>query len=81
MPDAKGMPDANINQEPQPTLNTKNLWLNIIITHSKVTSSPFTSLLTIFQYFLNLRLLPSYIVTNSAIKMNMCRALPVNQVA
>ena len=35
----------NIDRGPQPTLNTKTLRLNVIITHSKFISSPFTSLL------------------------------------
>ena len=59
-------------------LNTENQWLNIIITHPKFISSPFTSLfLTIFQYFLNLS--PSYIAMNIGIKhdflcINICWA-------
>ena len=66
------MPDAKrIDRGSQRTLNTENLWLIGIITHSTFISSPFTSLfLTIFQYFLNR--VPSYIATNTdkAIEMN-----------
>ena len=69
----------NIDRGPQPTLNTENPWLNVIIIHSKFISSPFTSLFsTIFQYFLNHSL--SYIVTNtgkSATEMNTRSGLSV----
>ena len=67
----------NIDRGPQPMLNTENLLLNVIITHCKFISSPFTSLfLTVFQYFLNPS--PSYIAMNTgkwATEMSMCSCL------
>ena len=36
--------DIDIDRGPQQTLNIENPWLNVIMTHSKFTSSPFISL-------------------------------------
>ena len=43
MPDAKPG-GINVDRGSQQTLNTEDLWLNVIITHSKYISSPFISL-------------------------------------
>ena len=48
---AKGI---NIDLGPQQTLNTKNLWLNVIITHSKLSIYMLIVNHELFQYFSHL---------------------------
>ena len=41
---------VNIDQCLQQMLNTENLWLNVIITHSKFIASPYHTQETVFLY-------------------------------
>ena len=69
---ASGM---NIERGPQQTSNTENLWLNVIITHSKFISSSFISFSTIIPIFSpSFSLLCRDVTGKSTFEVNTCRS-------